>query len=132
MFVMILYFFRDVTGALLCVTSYPGESVLATGSFCRAVILFDPREGRSPIASHRQHTRAVMAIVMNSNYVLSASEDKTVAVWDQRSRKIFKTITVNHDQEVSIRNYRYMIHEKKSSYKVIKTRIRLVNFVHSY
>ncbi|XP_012258692.2 F-box/WD repeat-containing protein 9-like isoform X2 [Athalia rosae] len=87
----------DVTGALLCVTSCPDLRLFAAGSFCKTVLLFDPRSDQPLIDKYQPHQRAVVTIAMNGNYILSASEDKTVAVWDQRNRKIMKTIKISKD-----------------------------------
>ncbi|XP_043274234.1 F-box/WD repeat-containing protein 9-like [Venturia canescens] len=90
-------FEMDVAGALLCITSYPGVNLLATGSQCRSVILFDPRVGTESAFRYRSHKGAVLKVAMNENYVLSASEDKTVSVWDQRAAKTLTTIEIAKD-----------------------------------
>lgn len=86
--------FRIVHGALLCVTSCPELALFATGSYCKSVLVFDPRTGPCPIVKYEQHQRAVIRLAMNSNYILSASEDKTVNVWDQRAGRTMKSINV--------------------------------------
>lgn len=85
---------RIVTGALLCIASCPDLALFATGSFCKTVLVFDSRAGCSPIARYQPHQRAVIRLAMSSNHILSASEDKTVSIWDQRAAKIMKTVTV--------------------------------------
>lgn len=88
--------FRIVSGALLCVASCSNtdSSLFATGSFCRTVLVFDPRSGYNPIAKYRPHKMAVIRLAMNSRFILSASEDRTVSIWDQRAGKTMKNITV--------------------------------------
>lgn len=86
-----------VAGALLCVTSCPELSLFATGSFCKAVLVFDPRSGYNAVARYQAHQRAVIRLAMNSNYILSASEDKTVAIWDHRAGRILNKITISKD-----------------------------------
>lgn len=85
---------REVMGALLCITSHPGVNLLAAGSQCRTVILFDPRVSAVQTRRYRAHRGAVLRLAMNDNYILSASEDRTVNVWDQRAAKILTTIEV--------------------------------------
>ncbi|XP_076234420.1 F-box/WD repeat-containing protein 9 [Calliopsis andreniformis] len=85
-----------VSGALLCITSCPELGLFATGSFCRNVLVFDPRLDCTPIAKYRPHKRAVITVAMRSNYILTASEDRTVAVWDQRAGKIMKSINISN------------------------------------
>lgn len=86
-----------VTSALLCIASCPELALFATGSFCKTVLVFDSRAGYNPIARYQPHQRAVIRLAMNSNYILSASEDKTVSIWDQRAGRIMKTVTISKE-----------------------------------
>lgn len=83
--------------ALLCIASCPKTKLFATGSFCKAILLFDTRSGCNPIVKYRPHQRAVIRLAMNSNYILSASEDRTVSVWDHRAGKTMKTVTISKE-----------------------------------
>ncbi|XP_051159722.1 F-box/WD repeat-containing protein 9-like [Leptopilina boulardi] len=87
----------SLSGALLCVTSCPELSLFATGSFCKAVLLFDPRTNSNAVARYQEHQRAVIRLAMNSNYILSASEDRTVAIWDHRMRRILNKTQISDD-----------------------------------
>jgi len=91
---MNIKFFRSVPGALLCVSSCPERALFATGSYSRTIFVFDSRSGHKPIRQYRPHTGAVIKLAMNSEYILSASEDKTVSIWDQRAGRTMKSITV--------------------------------------
>ncbi|XP_033216621.1 F-box/WD repeat-containing protein 9-like isoform X2 [Belonocnema kinseyi] len=84
-----------VSGALLCVTSCPDLARFATGSFCKSVLVFDARSGDHPILRYQPHQRAVIRLAMSSNFILSASEDKTVSIWDQRAGRTMKNITLS-------------------------------------
>ncbi|KMQ97958.1 f-box wd repeat-containing protein 9-like protein [Lasius niger] len=84
----------NASGALLCMSSCPEQSLFATGSYLRTVFIFDSRSGEKPIRQYRPHGGAVIKLAMNSEYILSASEDKTVSVWDQRAGRIMKYITI--------------------------------------
>ncbi|XP_058802168.1 F-box/WD repeat-containing protein 9-like [Phymastichus coffea] len=86
-----------VQNALLCVTSCPELSLFATGSYCKTVLVFDPRSGHSPIIKYQPHHRAVISLAMSTNYILSASEDKTVNVWDQRAGRTMKSVTISKE-----------------------------------
>ncbi|XP_029172741.1 F-box/WD repeat-containing protein 9-like [Nylanderia fulva] len=81
-------------GALLCMSSCPEQALFATGSYLRTVFIFDSRSGDKPIKQYRPHGGAVIKLAMNSEYILSASEDKTVSVYDQRAGQIMKFITI--------------------------------------
>jgi len=85
---------RSVPGALLCVSSCPERALFATGSYGKTVFVFDSRSGQKPIRQYRPHTGPVIKLAMNTEYILSASEDKTVSVWDQRAGRTMKSITV--------------------------------------
>lgn len=85
---------RSVPGALLCVSSCPERALFTTGSYGKTVFVFDSRSGQKPIRQYRPHTGPVIKLAMNTDYILSASEDKTVSIWDQRAGRIMKSITV--------------------------------------
>ncbi|XP_015118770.1 F-box/WD repeat-containing protein 9 isoform X2 [Diachasma alloeum] len=89
----------NVQGALLCMNSCSELHLLATGSFCKTVSIFDPRSEDS-VARYQPHQRAVIQICMNSRYVVSASEDKTVSVWDVRAGYTMKTFQISKDSFV--------------------------------
>jgi len=74
-------------------SSCPERALFATGSYSRTIFVFDSRQDK-PIQQYRPHTGAVIKLAMNSEYILSASKDKTVSVWDQRAGRIMKSITV--------------------------------------
>ncbi|XP_076164962.1 F-box/WD repeat-containing protein 9 isoform X2 [Ptiloglossa arizonensis] len=86
-------------GALLCIASCPDVGLFATGSFCRTVVVLDPRLPNmdNPIAKYRPHKRAVISLGMNSHFILSASEDGTVAVWDLKAGKKIKNVTISQE-----------------------------------
>lgn len=85
---------RDGQGALLCVSSCPELSIFAVGSYGKTVFVFDARTAKK-ICQYQSHTGAVIKLAMNSEYILSASEDKTVSVWDQRAGRTMKSITIS-------------------------------------
>ncbi|XP_026674387.1 F-box/WD repeat-containing protein 9-like isoform X2 [Ceratina calcarata] len=87
----------SVTGALLCVASCPELALFATGSFCRTIFVFDQRVNYKPVIHYRPHRRAVIRLVMNSHFILSGSEDRTVSVWDQRAGKIMENVTISQE-----------------------------------
>ncbi|XP_076637420.1 F-box/WD repeat-containing protein 9-like [Colletes latitarsis] len=86
-----------VSDALLCIASCPDLALFATGSFCRTVLVFDPRLGSNPVTKFQPHKRAVTRLAMNSYTILSASEDRTVAIWDLRAGKIMKNVTISQE-----------------------------------
>jgi len=74
-------------------SSCPERALFATGSYNNTIFVFDSRLDK-PIKQYRPHTRAVIKLTMNSEYIVSASLDKTVSVWDQRAGRTMKSITV--------------------------------------
>jgi len=75
-------------------SSCPERSLFATGSEKKTIFVFDSKSGYKPISQHQPHTAAVTKLAMNSEYILSASLDKTVSVWDQRAGRTMKSVTV--------------------------------------
>lgn len=47
------------------------------------------------VKRYQPHKGSILKVAINSNYIVSASEDKTVAIWDQRKENILKTVKVN-------------------------------------
>ncbi|XP_066589049.1 F-box/WD repeat-containing protein 9-like [Prorops nasuta] len=85
-----------VSSALLCIDSCEETRLISTGSFCSAVLIYDSRgDGQTTIAKYYAHNGAVVDIAMNSTYIVTASEDKTVAIWDQRAQKTMKKIQIS-------------------------------------
>ncbi|XP_024887884.1 mitochondrial division protein 1-like [Temnothorax curvispinosus] len=76
-----------------CVSSCPERDLFATGSGCGTIYVFDSRSRNNPISHYRPHTRYVSRLAMNTEYILSISEDSTMSVWDQRAGRTMKSIT---------------------------------------
>ncbi|EFN85847.1 F-box/WD repeat-containing protein 9 isoform X1 [Harpegnathos saltator] len=81
--------------ALLCVSSCAEQEVFAAGSYSSTVFVFDSRSGHKPIVEYHPHSRAVIKLAMNSSYILSASEDKKVTIWDQRARQMLRCVNIS-------------------------------------
>ncbi|XP_071565468.1 F-box/WD repeat-containing protein 9-like isoform X2 [Temnothorax nylanderi] len=80
--------------ALWCISSCPKSNLFAIGSSCGTVYVFDSRSRNNPIKHYRPYPRDVIRLAMNTEYILSANEDKTVSVWDQRAGRVMKSITI--------------------------------------
>ncbi|XP_071565475.1 F-box/WD repeat-containing protein 9-like [Temnothorax nylanderi] len=76
------------------ISSCPESNLFATGSSCGTVYVFDSRSRNNPIKHYRPYPRDVISLAMNAEYILSANEDKTVSVWDQRAGRVMKSITI--------------------------------------
>lgn len=87
----------SLPGALLSITSCPELSLFATGSFCKSVVLFDSRTDSKPVGIYQAHQRAVIGLAMNSNYIISASEDKTVVIYDHRAQRFLNKFTISDE-----------------------------------
>lgn len=59
------------------------------------MFVFDSRSGNKPIVEYHPHSRAVIKLAMNSSYILSASEDKKVTIWDQRARQMLRCVNIS-------------------------------------
>lgn len=61
-------------------------------------MLFDTRVGQSEVSLYRAHRNAVLALSMFGNFIVSASEDHTLAVWDRRAEKVLKKLNLYVDK----------------------------------
>ena len=78
-------------------SSCPEQALFATGSYTRTIYVFDSRSGEKPIRQyqpHAKHVEIVLKLAMNSEFIVSAHSNKTMAVWDQRAGRIMKCIAV--------------------------------------
>lgn len=58
------------------------------------MVIFDTRVGGSQVSLYTAHHGAVLALSMSGDFIISASEDQTLAVWDQRAGKVFKKLNL--------------------------------------
>ncbi|XP_024875317.1 uncharacterized protein LOC112456793 [Temnothorax curvispinosus] len=84
----------DKVYGLQDVSSCPEQALFATGSFRGTIYVFDSRSSNKPIYQYRPHSKYVTKLAMNTEYILSASLDETVSVWDQRAGRIMKSIRI--------------------------------------
>ncbi|CAD6209033.1 GSCOCG00003681001-RA-CDS [Cotesia congregata] len=96
-FVNKIELFRDKTSALLCIASNPELNLLATGSFTKTISVLDPRKQSPLVNEYQAHQGPVLKVKMNSQYIVSASEDKRITIWDQRAQKILKKIMISKE-----------------------------------
>lgn len=82
------------------------NNLVAAGTYARSVMLFDARAGLLHVKSYRTHHSAVIALSMCGDWIVSASEDQTVAVWDQRAGKVLKKIRL-YENKVSLLQLEY-------------------------
>ncbi|XP_008550281.1 F-box/WD repeat-containing protein 9 [Microplitis demolitor] len=89
--------FRDKTSALLCISSNSEVNLLATGSWNKTISVLDPRLQEPLVNQYQAHKGPVLKVKMDSQYIVSASEDKHVSIWDQRAGRILQTIRISKD-----------------------------------
>jgi len=81
----------STNAAVLSITSKP--NFIAAGLYMPRIIAFDPREdGRSLFEVNRHRLSIIDLCLIQDNYLVSLSEDKTLSVWDLRKNKTIKTI----------------------------------------
>nr|XP_022313045.1 uncharacterized protein LOC111118050 [Crassostrea virginica] len=83
---------------------FEANQIFAAG-YDRHVYMVDPREGE--VHRKRYHRRPVLCLAADDKYVVTGSEDKTIAVFDRRAGQVYKTmqlesyamdISFGHDQ----------------------------------
>ncbi|XP_078035302.1 F-box/WD repeat-containing protein 9 [Augochlora pura] len=123
---------KFMDGALLSVASCPELTLFATSSFCRTVSVYDSRSGTTPIVMYKPHRGPVIRLIMNSQYIISASDDKTVYIWDHRTRKFINNFTIAkslpmcmcmHKDIIYVGDSTAKIHvlDPKENFKAVKT-----------
>jgi WD40 repeat protein len=80
---------------------------VAAGTYARSVLLFDTRVEFVHVKSYKVHQSSVIALSMCGDWIVSASEDRTVAVWDQRAGKVLKKIKL-YENKVSLLQLEYI------------------------
>lgn len=78
--------------AVLSITSK--ENFVAAGLYSPKIIVFDPREPEKRLFELlNSHTRSIIDLcLIEDNYLISLSEDKTVSVWDLRTNNTVKSM----------------------------------------
>ncbi|XP_021912837.1 F-box/WD repeat-containing protein 9-like isoform X2 [Zootermopsis nevadensis] len=75
------------------------SNLVAAGTYNRNVVIFDTRVGGSQVSLYTAHHGAVLALSMSGDFIISASEDQTLAVWDQRAGKVFKKLNLYENKD---------------------------------
>lgn len=66
---------------------------IAAGLYTPKVVVFDPRESNKRIFELNPHTRSIVEMcLVQDNYLISLSEDRTLSIWDLRSCKTVKSM----------------------------------------
>lgn len=81
---------------MLCISSNSEVNLLATGSWNKTISVLDPRLQEPLVNQYQAHKGPVLKVKMDSQYIVSASEDKHVSIWDQRAGRILQTIRVSY------------------------------------
>ena len=78
--------------AVLC-THYENNALFA-GGYDKKVYHFDPRISEMVCPPKRYHKQPVLSLLANDQFLITASEDKNIVVYDRRADAIFKTLTL--------------------------------------
>ena len=76
---------------MLCTHYEPGYFL--AGGYDKKVYHIDPRTC-DILVEKRYHKQPILSMMVDDDYIVTASEDKTVAVFDRRADKISKTLQV--------------------------------------
>lgn len=87
--------------AVLSITSK--NNFIAAGLYIPKVIAFDPREHKKRLFELNSHTRSIIDLcLVEDNYLVSLSEDKTLSVCDLRTHSTLKSL---HLTQVNNKNF---------------------------
>ena len=81
----------NCTTALLCSDIHSSSGTVVVGTFDKKVKMFDLRSAKPTVMSVKHHKMPVLsvcALPQSSHYVISASEDGTLAMMDRRNKKV--------------------------------------------
>lgn len=83
----------NCTTALLCSDIDSVSGTVIVGTFDKKVKMFDLRSAKPTVLSVKHHKLPVLSVAaFNSNYVISASEDGTLALMDRRNKRVCKRL----------------------------------------
>ena len=86
---------RNLHKAAVLSLDIPQRDVLVSASYDKTVRELDIRTPVSIHSSHTQHTKPVLSLTTTDRYIYSASEDKTVCVWDRRGQGELQRVLVS-------------------------------------
>lgn len=67
------------------------NNFIAAGLYTPKIIAFDPRESNKRLFELSPHKRSIIELcLVQDHYLVSLSEDKTLSVWDLRTRSRVK------------------------------------------
>lgn len=87
-----MIFFRLKTAIL---GLYYEPNFVAAGGFDKRLHMFDPRAPESLTRKH-YHNQPILSIAADDKYVITGSEDKTIAIYDRAAGKKYKQIEVSN------------------------------------
>jgi len=82
-----------------CVSLNPLSTTLLTATNKAKIRTFDVREGETPTEEYTGHSATIKGAAFlktDDNYIVSASEDKSIKLWDRRKGCEIATQTVDH------------------------------------
>ncbi|KAE8451969.1 hypothetical protein EG329_002133 [Mollisiaceae sp. DMI_Dod_QoI] len=68
------------------------EDILVTGSSDSTCIVYDIKNGYTPIQRLLHHTGAVLDLAFDENYIVTCSKDASICVWDRESGVMLKQL----------------------------------------
>lgn len=90
MLLIILLFFSFIRCGAAVLTVECAKNLVVSGVYTRKVLMFDPRASANPVHSYTAHRQAVLSVALCDSLIFSASEDQTLAIWDQRAGRVLK------------------------------------------
>lgn len=84
-------FICSTDSAVLSITSK--ENFVAAGLYTPKILAFDPRDCGNRLFELNSHTRSIIELcLIQDNYLISLSEDKSMSVWDLRAHNTVKSM----------------------------------------
>jgi len=68
------------------------EEILVTGSSDSTCIVYDVKNGYTPIQRLHRHTAAVLDLAFDKKYIVTCSKDISICVWDRQTGEFLKQL----------------------------------------
>lgn len=91
---------------------------IAAGGFDKRLYMLDPRDPENLIKK-RYHTQPILSVAADDKYVITGSEDKTIAIYDRVAGKKFKQIQVGFVAKCILSLYIFSLNKVKMYVSIV-------------
>lgn len=109
---------------------FEANQIYAAG-YDRHVYIIDPRE--SEVHRKRYHRRPVLCLAADDKYIVTGSEDKTIAVFDRRAGQVYKTIQLeSFAMDISFSHQQLWVADKEGNLQLYDASLGQFKHIKTY